>query len=102
MVEVRWRQPKTPAATAMMGAQTKINNQLKAAAATKMETGMMTATMLRMNVKAKAAAAARHRRPARRWRPASRRQQQLGGSMELAAAARQQLGGESSILFFLC
>jgi hypothetical protein len=35
---------KTPVATAMAGAQTTINNQLKAAAATAMDTGMITPT----------------------------------------------------------
>jgi hypothetical protein len=39
---------KTQAATAMAGAQTTNNNQLEAAAATVMETGMMTATMKTM------------------------------------------------------
>ena len=69
---------KTPAATAMVGAQTKINNQLKSATAT--ETEMMTATTMRMETKA-TAAAAEARRPAwRRWR-------QLGESAALAAAA---------------
>jgi hypothetical protein len=36
---------KTPAATAMAGAQTTINNQLKATAATAMEMATMTAMM---------------------------------------------------------
>jgi hypothetical protein len=37
--------PKTPVATAMAGAQTTINNQLKVSAATATETATMTATM---------------------------------------------------------
>jgi hypothetical protein len=48
---------KTPAATAMVGAQTTFNNQLKSATA--METATMTATKMRMETKAKAAAEAR-------------------------------------------
>ncbi len=43
---------KTPAATAMVGAQTTINNQLKVATATATEIAMMTATMIMMRTKA--------------------------------------------------
>jgi hypothetical protein len=50
---------KTLAATAMVGAQTTINNQLKAVTATAMETAMMKATT--MTMKTKAAAARRQR-----------------------------------------
>ncbi len=69
---------KTPATTAMVGAQTTINNQLKSMTAT--ETGTMTATTMRMETKA-TVAAVESRRPAwQRWR-------QLGESIALAAAA---------------
>ena len=73
---------KTPAVTAMVGAQTTINNQLKSGTAT--ETATMTATTMRMETKATsvaAAAAAWGRRPAWRW------WRQLGESAALAAAA---------------
>ncbi len=50
---------KTPMVTAMAGAQTTINNQLKAATATATETGRMTATTMTMETKATAAAEAR-------------------------------------------
>ncbi len=51
---------KTPAATALAGVQTTINNQLKVAAALAMKTAMMTATtmMVRMQTKVAAATAA--------------------------------------------
>jgi hypothetical protein len=49
---------KTPAATAMAGLQTTINNQLKSATATAMEMTMMTATMMTMETKATTAAKA--------------------------------------------
>jgi hypothetical protein len=55
---------KTPAATAMVGAQTTINNQLKSATAT--ETATMTATTMRMETKATEVAAAAEARPAAR------------------------------------
>jgi hypothetical protein len=47
-----------PSATAMAGAQTTINNQLKAAAVTAMETATMTVMTMTMKRKAMAAAAA--------------------------------------------
>ena len=47
---------KTLTATAMAGAQTTINNQLKAAMAMATETVMMTATTMMMGTKAMAAA----------------------------------------------
>jgi hypothetical protein len=53
---------KTPAATAMVGAQTTMNNQLKSATAT--ETATMTATTMRMETKATEVAAAAEARPA--------------------------------------
>jgi hypothetical protein len=49
---------KTPAATVMAGAQTTINNQLKAATAMAPETATVTATAMMMETKATAAAAA--------------------------------------------
>ncbi len=49
---------KTPAATVMVGAQTTINNKLKAVVATATETNTMTMTMMTMKTKAAAAAAA--------------------------------------------
>ncbi len=49
-------QHKTPAATAMVGAQTTINNQVKAVSASATETAMMTATTMMMGTKAAAAA----------------------------------------------
>jgi hypothetical protein len=48
----------TPAAKAMAGTQTTINNQLKVAAATVTERTTMTATTTTMKTKAKAATAA--------------------------------------------
>jgi hypothetical protein len=65
---------KTPAATAMAGAHTTINNYLKEAAATATETGTMTVTMMMMETKATAAAAAV-------WRERS-----IGGGSSAAAA----------------
>ncbi len=62
---------KTPAATAMAGAQTTINNRLKAVAATATETAAMTAMTMTMETKAAAVAAA----------------------AAAAAEARQQCGG---------
>jgi hypothetical protein len=50
--------PKSPAATAMVGAQRAINNQLKAVAAMGTKTMMMTAMTMTMKLKATAAAAA--------------------------------------------
>jgi len=55
---------KTPAATAMVGAQITINNQLKSATAT--ETATMTATTMRMETKATEVVAAAEARPAAR------------------------------------
>jgi hypothetical protein len=49
---------KTPAATAMAGAHTTINNQLREAAAMATETVAMKATMMTMETKATATAAA--------------------------------------------
>jgi hypothetical protein len=49
---------KTLAATAMVGAQTTINNQLKAAMAIVTETATMTATRITMRTKATAVVAA--------------------------------------------
>jgi hypothetical protein len=49
---------KTPAVTAMAGAQTTINNQLKAVAETGMEMVTMTAIMTTMKTKAEVAAVA--------------------------------------------
>jgi hypothetical protein len=49
---------KTPAATAMAGDQTTINNQLKSVTATATEMATMTATRITMRMKATAAAAA--------------------------------------------
>jgi hypothetical protein len=67
---------KTPAATAMAGAQTTINNQLKAAAATVMETATMTATT-----------------KTNKWR-----QHSIGGSGSAAAVAEaRRLGNLTSI-----
>ncbi len=48
---------KTPAATAMAGAQTTINNLLNAAAATAREIATMTATTMTMETKVTVAAA---------------------------------------------
>jgi hypothetical protein len=89
---------KTPAATAIGGAQTTINNQSKAATATATETATMTATTLTMKMKATAAAAAAaawqqcgggiwgSEAAAQGWWPAWRRGRQLGRSAALAAA----------------
>jgi hypothetical protein len=72
---------KTPAVTVMAGAHTTINNQLKVAAATAMDTATMTATKMTMKTKTMAAAAAAA------W-------QQCGGSSGSSAAAAQgQRGG---------
>ncbi len=68
---------KTPTATVMAGAQTTINNQLKAATATATAMAMMTATTMRMKTKATVAAAA-----------AVARQQCGGGGGGSAATAR--------------
>ena len=48
---------KTPTATAMVGAQTTINYQLKEATTTATETATMTATMMTMETKALVVAA---------------------------------------------
>jgi hypothetical protein len=47
---------KTPATTAMVGAQSTTNNQLKVAEAMATETGTMTVTTMTMKTKAKGAA----------------------------------------------
>ena len=76
---------KTPAVTAMVGAQTTINNQLKAVKATATETATMTATTMSMETKVMVAVEARRQREGgSHWR-------QLGKSMALAVvAARRQ------------
>jgi hypothetical protein len=93
---------KTPAATAMAGSQTTINNQLETVMATATATAMMTATTRMMKTKATAAVAegaawqqcgdggdgsevtAWGRRPALRWR------RQLGKSTALASVAARR------------
>jgi len=70
---------KTPAVTAIVGAQTTINNQLKSGMAT--ETATMTVTAMRMETKATSVAAAAE---ARRQRGGGG---QLGKSAALAAVA---------------
>ncbi len=77
---------RTPAATAMVGAQTTINNQLKAMAATVTETATMTATMMTIKMKAMAAKEAA-------WQKHS---VSGGGSAAAAAAAQQCSSGNSS------
>ncbi len=84
---------KTLAVTAMVGAQTTINNQIKEAMETATEMAKMTATTNKGNGGGNScgggsgggsAAAARGQQPAwRKWR-------QLGKSMALAAAAARQ------------
>ena len=75
---------KTPAVTAMVGAQTTINNRLNALTASATEM----ATTMTMEMKAMAAAEARrqHLGGGGHWRY----QRQLGKSVELAAAAAQR------------
>ena len=91
---------KTPVATAMAGAHTTINNQLKAVTAMVTEMTRMTATTMAMETKAMMAARAAARG---RW-PAWWRRQQLGESAALAAVAalwlrrRRQCGGSSGHL----
>ncbi len=62
---------KAPAATAMAGEQTTINNQLKAAASMATEAAKMTAKMMTMETKAMAAAGAAE----------ARRQRGCGGQL---------------------
>ncbi len=80
--------PPTLAATAIAGAQTTINNQLKAAAATATEMAMMTATAMRMKPKATAAAAAASAAAAGGSLATvqQRRRRQLSGSAGAAAS----------------
>ncbi len=73
---------KTPAATAMAGAQTTINNQLKAATATATATAMMAVTTITMKTKATVVVAA-----------AAARQQCKGGSNGSSATARGHFKG---------
>ncbi len=75
---------KTQAATAKVGAQTTLNNQLNAAARMGMETGTMTALAMAMKPKVTAATAAA-------WRQCGR-----GGGGSAAAAMRQHGGSSSS------
>jgi hypothetical protein len=82
---------KTPAAKAMAGALTTINNQLKAAAEMVTKTSTMTAMMTTIKTKAMAAVAAA-------WRKLGRRRSIGGGRSAVAAAAVQQHGGSSSNL----
>ena len=71
---------KTPAVTAMVGAQTTINNQLKSGTAT--ETATMTATTMRMETKATLVAAAAE----------VRRQRGGGGQLGGGGGIRKSLG----------
>jgi hypothetical protein len=75
---------KTLAATAMAGAQTTINNQLKAVA----EMAMMTATMTIMKTKAMAAVVAS-------WRQLGGGGGGVGGSSLAAAWRQRSIGGGS-------
>ena len=79
---------KTPAATVMAGAQTTINNQLKAATTMATEMAMMKAMTMIMEMKAmggESVEAAQRRKPAWQLRSAWRVRRQLDKSAALAA-----------------
>ncbi len=86
---------KIPEVTALAGAQTTINNQLKAEMVMATAMAMMTAMMMAMETKATAAAAVAVAVGEAQWqrggqRPAWWRQWQLGETATLAAVAVRQ------------
>jgi hypothetical protein len=105
---------KTPAVTVMAGAQTTINNQLKAATETVTETATMTATTMTMETKATAVAEVRRQHGggsqlggsggnlgrARRWQRWQHGSSVGSGSVTAAATAwrRQWQLGENATL----